>query len=225
MKLKKQIIICLLLINGIGLILPKHFTKPFILDVPLICQYPLLPTGCESVGATMLLQYYGIDIDEITFASYWLKKSSDFYEIDGIDYGPNPYKVFAGDPFSKYSYGCFSPVIQDAINHNQNQYVAIIIQDKTLEELCKKYIDNNHPVLIWATMRMTKSKEGNSWYLNYGDLFKWTSGEHCLVLVGYDDYHYYLNDPETGTVVKYKKELVQRRFEELNSQSIVLEHQ
>ena len=56
-------------------------------------------------------------------------------------------------------------MIQDAINDNQNQYVAIIIQDKTLEELCKVYIDNNHPILIWATMRMTKSKEGNSWYL------------------------------------------------------------
>ena len=79
MKLKKQIIICLLLINGIGLILPKHFTKPFILDVPLICQYPLLPTGCESVGATMLLQYYGIDIDEITFASYWFPSSQESY--------------------------------------------------------------------------------------------------------------------------------------------------
>ena len=71
---------------------------------------------------------------------------------------------------------------------------------------------------------LSVSASGESMSHN-GDLFTWTSGEHCLVLVGYDDYHYYLNDPETGTVVKYKKQLVQRRFEELNSQSIVLEHQ
>ena len=32
-------------------------------------------------------------------------------------------------------------MIQDAINHNQNQYVAIIIQDKTLEELCREYMN------------------------------------------------------------------------------------
>ena len=33
-----------------------------LLEVPLLCQYPALPTGCEAVAATMVLQYYGADI-------------------------------------------------------------------------------------------------------------------------------------------------------------------
>lgn len=200
----------------------KLVNQPLIIDVPLICQYPTLPTGCESVGATMLLQYYGIDVDEITFASNWLDTSDDFYKLDETQYGPDPNEVFVGNPFSEYSYGCFSSVILNAINHHQNQVTAHIILDKTLEELCIEYINHHQPVLIWATMRMKPLREGNSWYLPSNKLFTWPAGEHCLVLVGYDDYRYYLNDPQTGTIVSYRKKVVQERFEELHSQALVI---
>ena len=69
-------------------------------------------------------------------------------------------------------------------------------------------------------MDMKPSKEGNSWFFPSGEPFTWIAGEHCLVLVGYDEDHYYLNDPQTGSTVFYKKELVEKRFQELGAQAI-----
>lgn len=72
-----------------------------LIDVPAICQYPELPTGCESVAATMVLQYYKVDITAEEFASDWLACSENFYSSEGKRYGPDPHKVFVGNPFSK----------------------------------------------------------------------------------------------------------------------------
>jgi uncharacterized protein YvpB len=48
-------------------------------------------------------------------------------------------------------------------------------------------------------------------------------GEHCLVLVGYDDNNYYFNDPyKNHGVIPYEKKLVNQRFLELGKQSVVI---
>lgn len=190
------------------------------IDVVTICQYPELPTGCESVSATMLLQFYGEDVTAEEFAGNWLECSADFYNVNGTDYGPDPHKVFAGDPFSEYSYGCYADPIVDAINYNSSMCHAEKITEKSLDELCDEYIDNDEPLLVWATMNMTESYQGATWHLDDGSEFVWIAQEHCLVLVGYNDYCYFLNDPMTGSTVAYEKELVQQRFEELGSQAV-----
>lgn len=191
-----------------------------IIDVPAICQYPELPTGCESVAATMVLQYYGSAVTETEFAGEWLECSDKFYSVFFKDYGPNPDEVFAGNPFSEYSYGCYAGPIVNAINNNSSMCTAEKITGKTLEELCKEYIDNNEPLLIWATMYMKESFKSNSWHLDDGSEFTWTAQEHCMVLVGYDEDSYFLNDPLTGSTEAYPKELVEQRFAELGSQAV-----
>lgn len=209
-------------INGTNAGMNIDVTEKKSIDVPSICQYPELPTGCESVAATMLLQYYNEDITAQEFAGDWLECSTDFYNVNGTDYGPDPHEVFAGDPFSEYSYGCFAKPIADAINSNSNLCKAEIITDKSLEELCSEYIDNNEPVPIWATMNMKESYEGNSWHLDDGSVFTWTAQEHCLVLVGYNDDCYFMNDPMTGSTIACEKEIVEARFAELGNQAIHL---
>ena len=69
-------------------------------------------------------------------------------------------------------------------------------------------------------MNMEDSYEGNSWYLEDGTKFTWIAREHCLVLVGYNDAYYLLNDPMTGNVVAYRKDVVEKRFAELGGQAI-----
>ncbi len=193
-----------------------------IIDVPLICQYPELPTGCESVSAAMVLQYYGVSVTAEEFAGGWLERSEDFYETDRGLYGPDPHEVFAGNPFSEYAYGCFAPVIVRAVNGHCAECRAEEIDGKTLPELCSEYIDQDMPLLIWATMYMKKSYAGRSWYLEDGTEFVWTACEHCLVLVGYDEENYFLNDPLTGNTEAYPKELVEKRFQELGSQAVLI---
>lgn len=206
---------------------PKAHSIPLkpsvkIINVPTICQYPSLPTGCETVAATMVLQYYGADITPEHFAERWLKKSENFYYSNNELYGPDPNEVFAGNPFKKQSYGCFSLPIIEAINGNCSDIFAQRI-NLTLAEICEEYIERDKPILIWATMGMKQSEKGRQWYLQNGALFTWTAGEHCLVLVGYDKDCYYLNDPQTGTTVSYKKALTEQRFKELGSQAVYID--
>lgn len=69
-------------------------------DVPLINQNPNYPNGCEAAAATMLLNYYGIDITLQEFIDEYLVTSM-VYEEDGKRYGPSPALYYVGDPSSK----------------------------------------------------------------------------------------------------------------------------
>ncbi len=191
-----------------------------ILEVPALCQYPTLPTGCEAVAAAMVLQYYGERVSAEEFARTWLECSRDFYSWDGMNFGPDPNLVFAGDPFSANSYGCFAGAITSAINRESKICVAKTIQGLSLPELCAEYIDNGKPLLVWATMSMKQSSPGNSWYLKNREKFTWIAGEHCLVLVGYNEGYYFFNDPMSGSTVAYQKHIVEARFEELSQQAV-----
>lgn len=193
-----------------------------ILDVPAVCQYPKLPTGCESVSAVMVLQYYGRDISAEEFAGSWLKCSKAFYTSDKKQYGPDPNQVFAGDPFSENAYGCFAQPIADAVNENCTDLAAEVIRGTTLADLCREYVDNDIPIPIWATMGMKESKRGRTWFLKNGESFTWTSGEHCLVLVGYNGEYYFFNDPQSGSTVAYQRDISEKRFAELGSQAVYI---
>ncbi len=197
-------------------------TQNDIIAVEPLCQYPLLPTGCESVSAVMVLNYLGESVDMETFASLWLPKSSDFYTYMGEDFGPDPNKAFAGDPFTSYGYGCYAPVIAESINENSSKCDAYTVIGKGFDFLLSEYIDKGMPVLVWATMDMTPVKKGDSWVTPEGEEFVWTSGEHCLVLIGYDEKYCYFNDPLSGELTKYKKSLVEKRYNEMGKQAVVI---
>lgn len=201
----------------------KETTKRKKISVPFINQNPQLPTGCEITSAAMVLQYYGENVKHTTFAESWIKKSSNFYYQNGKRYGPDPSLIFAGNPASKYSYGCFAPVIANAVNKKSDICKAEVIEGKSLSYLCRKYIDNGKPLLIWATISMVATKGSDYWYTAEGKKISWPINEHCLVLVDYDDNYYYFNDPLRGKRVAYSKSLVNTRYKELNSQAVYID--
>ena len=48
------------------------------------------------------------------------------------------------------------------------------------------------PVVFWATLDFTPvPEERDHWLLADGTDFAWKCHEHCLLLVGYDDEHYW----------------------------------
>ncbi|MDD6478576.1 MAG: C39 family peptidase [Oscillospiraceae bacterium] len=201
--------------------LPQEKEK--MIEVEGVCQYPELPTGCESAAAVTVMRYYGADITAAEFARNLLESSRDFYSIEGVLHGPNPNEVFAGDPFSENAYGCFAEPIVKAVNKSDFGLRAVKITHKTLAELCKEYIDKDKPLLIWATMSMKPSKNGKEWVLPSGESFTWISGEHTLVLVGYDDEYYFFKDSQSGSTVGYEKAIAEKRFLELGSQAVYID--
>lgn len=196
-------------------------TEEKIIDVQTICQYPSLPTGCETVAAVMIMNYLGNNISPTEFAEDCLKTNENFYYNNNMLYGPDPNKVFIGSPFSESSYGCYAPVITEAVNKSRICR-AENISGKTLDFICKEYIDKYKPVLIWATIDMEETRISKSWYLSDGSVFNWISPEHCFVLVGYNENEYIFNDPITGSVVRYAKSLSEKRYSELGSQAVYI---
>ena len=193
-----------------------------IIAVPQICQYPTLPTGCEAVAAVMVLRYYGAEITPEEFASEWLSTSEDFYWYEGKFYGPNPGEVFVGDPFSQSAYGCYAMPIVNAINSNSQRFKAKIVETKSIDEICDEYISEGKPILIWATSGMREPKAGDTWYFSDQTEFTWLSGEHCLVMTGYNMDYCFFNDCQSGSTVAYPKSIVQTRFEELGRQAVYI---
>ena len=192
-------------------------------NVPTIHQFPQFPTGCESVATVMALNYFGNPITVEQFVDAFLPTSRDFYVESGMNFGPSPYEYFIGNPKSSASYGCMAPVIEKALRACvDDSYTVSNLTDTSLEELCDQYIDNDIPVILWATINMLETNPKNSWYLSDGTRFTWPGNEHCMLLVGYDDTQYYFNDPYTGKLVAYDKTLTKDRFAELGRQAVAV---
>lgn len=203
---------------------PKPKGNYKILDCKNINQNDGYPTGCESVSAVILLKYYGIEISVTNFIYNYLD-ISQLSEKNGTIVGPSPNEYYIGDPTSTSGYGCYAPVIINALRKMLPDTLAYSnTTGKSLEELCKVYIDNDIPVLVWATIGMRPVSNGKSWTIeSTGETFTWPAGEHCMVLVGYDDTHYYFNDPYNNNgLVAYDKNTCVSAYKALNNQSVVI---
>ncbi|MGN0452179.1 MAG: C39 family peptidase [Ruminococcus sp.] len=190
--------------------------------VPVIAQYPEYPTGCESVSAVMAMQYLGDEITVGEFVDNYLDKNGEFYFEGGKKYGPDPYRYFIGSPRSNSAFGCMAPVIEKALNKYYGNSFVYNTTGTALQSLCSEYIDNDIPVLVWVSIEMLEPDYVSSWYLEDGSEYQWPDNEHCMVLVGYDDEYYYLNDPYRGALVKHSKELCEERYAQYDSQSLVI---
>lgn len=207
--------------DGLEMKFVAEENKRVILPIKALNQYPLLPTGCEITAAVTVLNYFGDKVTLKDFADNWITKSRDFYYVDGQMYGPDPNQVFVGDPYIKNSYGCYAGAVADAINQNSEVFFANRITTNELEEFCE-FLDNDIPVIVWVTMDMREAKNGKTWILPSGEEFTWISGEHCMVLIGYDKENYWFCNPGTGAIEKYTKELAQSRYESLGCQALII---
>ena len=202
-----------------------------IANVPLIGQQKL-PTGCETCSAVMLLNYYGYNISETSFADKYLIKRPLGYGKYGLE-GPDPNCAFIGSPYTTNSFGAYAPVMAKSMNSYlaKKSYKAVSVSGKSLEYLAGKYIAQGQPVMVWATIYMTASYKTTTWRVNYtdenarykkGSSYTWLANEHCLLLTGYDSNFYYFNDPWTNSRIAYSKSIVNTRYNELGKQAVVM---
>lgn len=188
-----------------------------IIEAPYIDQSVHYPTGCESVSAVMLLQFLGLQITVDEFIETCLEQR-EMEERNGTLYGPDPGKSFCGSPYDENSFGCYAPVICRALekvlkNIPDVRYKVIDETGTSTKQLVSDYIDRGMPVIYWACINMREPITGPEWKLfETGETFTWVSNEHCMLLVGYDEYGYYFNDPyENHGLICYPKEVVEER--------------
>lgn len=199
------------------------------IDVPFISQ-DKFPTGCELVSTSMVLQFYGMNISPENIISEGYMEAVEVKE-DPSDRskktGGDPNEVFVGSPEKNTGYGCYSGAVYKAMKKylSDKAYTVSSLMGMELDVMCSRYIDNDIPVIIWATFHMEPSYRlnENKWtIIGTDEEFSWLSNEHCLVLVGYDDEYYYFNDPQTKSGMGYKRDVVEERYSELGKQALVI---
>lgn len=203
--------------------------ETMLIDVDYIDQKERYPTACESVSAVMALRHGGMDISVEEFIDDWLPKGSAPEDKDGsgVYVSSDPNLAFMGNPYSENGWGCYAPVIKEALDKllaaKGSAREAVDLTGEDLEKLCEDYIAWGTPVIVWATAFMAEPQYGLSITAEEtGRWFDWITPEHCMVLVGADETHYYFNDPLAGKAVKYEKAEAERAYDGLGKQALAI---
>lgn len=183
----------------------------FIIDgVSKINQYTEgYPTGCESAALTILLRYYGLNINMSDVVNR-LPKGSLPYTENGIRYGGNPYVEFVGHPNSSSSYGVYEkPIISVAESFKPG---IIDGSGMKLDDVLK-VVSEGRPVLVWVSMNMAVPYISTSWtYKPTGEKISWMANEHALVIVGYNQNNVVVSDSLYGSIKYYNRNVFESRY-------------
>ncbi len=194
------------------------------LSVPFLGQGQGLPTGCESVSAVMLLRFLGLDMDPETFVRAHLPCAPFYRDPAGLWHGPDPRRAFVGDPHDPEALGCYAPVMVQALTCAAPGFRAVDESGTELERLCLRYVERGLPLLLWCSIGLRPTVNG-PWYLlePEGRPFMWISNEHCVLLAGRDDTHYFCYDPwQDRGLVSCPRRLLWQRHRELGMQAVAL---
>ena len=188
-------------------------------DVPCYSQYPELPTGCESVALTNLLNYYGFGLGKTIIADYYLPKGSNGNFVTAFD--GNPRHSSGG------LMGCVAPAITIAGN-NFLRAAGSIMQAKDVSFSSISSIKNRltcgQPVEMWNTEwgSWPGGRYAARWY--NGHSYGLWGGNHAVVLKGYDDEQgiVYLSDSINGNVTRHAQVFF-GTWQQMDSQAVVIE--
>ena len=196
-------------------------------DFEIMKQYPELPTGCEITAMTMVLNYYGYNVDKVTMAlDYMPKIQAEFYRgEDGRLMGPDLENFFVGDPTEETGYICGTGAIVTAAN----RYLADVGSDLTAAamknvqpEKLYDLIDQGTPVVIWCTINMEDRAETDGWYREDGTYMEWSTNDHGAVLIGYDEDTVTVADPIYSRIT-VSRDQFEKIFAERGGQCVILQ--
>ena len=188
-------------------------------NVPCYLQYPEVPTGCESVALTNLLNYYGFGLGKTIIADYYLPKGSNGNFVTAFD--GNPRRSSGG------LMGCVAPAITIAGN-NFLRAAGSIMQAKDVSFSSISSIKNRltcgQPVEMWNTEwgSWPGGRYAARWY--NGHSYGLWGGNHAVVLKGYDDEQgiVYLSDSINGNVTR-NAQVFFGTWQQMDSQAVVIE--
>ncbi|GAB2692685.1 C39 family peptidase [Paenibacillus thermoaerophilus] len=200
---------------------PAPWTKPASarLDAPAIRQHPELPSGCEIVSLTMLLQYLGVDkgkmelVKELPFDPTPMKMSGGRI----VSWG-DPNTGFVGDVTGKgRGYGVYHGPLFRVLSSYTDQ--AVDLTGSEFDEV-EKMLALGSPVVAWTTINFRVPDKWVTWESPNGPV-RATFIEHAVLLTGYDEEHVYVNDPWTGGKdVKVAKSRFVETWEAMGKQAI-----
>lgn len=203
--------------------LPDVYT---ISDFPVVYQMPELPTGCEITALTMVLNYYGYQVDKVEMAMEYLPtlaSEETYYGEDGRLYGNDINQYFIGDPTGIGTIcgtGAIVTAADSYLNDNGSTMTAVDRTGAALEELYQ-LVSEGIPVVVWVTIEMEERLPTQGWYTESGEYVDWATNDHGAVLIGYTQKTVLIADPISG-LVEYDSERFEKVFASRSNQCVVL---
>lgn len=176
-------------------------------DVPLLNQLSpdFFPMGCECVSVTMALNFKNINV-----------QSQEV--INSVTIDTDPRKGFIGSMYSmKYYQGTVPVIWPEALiytvqKYRKNSYIATGYSQRDIENAVAK----GNPVLVWYSWEPV-----NIAILTGTDVVYSSKGVHAVLVVGYDNENWYINDPTKG-YRKLNKETFYKKYVAYGSRAIVI---
>lgn len=195
---------------------PVEINNYYIKGVPLINQFPELPTGCEVTSATMLLNFYGANVSKEVLADEVIKSPLPNFKNGRVE-GESPYEYFIGDPRDSKAFGVFNgPIFNLISNYRKAENLTGCEFSQVMEK-----VKNGHPVMAWITRDLVDVQYTSSWYIK-NKVFWWPRGEHTVVVTGIEENAIIVNDPYGGHEKRYELESFKRAWETMGRQAIVI---
>lgn len=195
----------------------NNISQNLIKGVPILSQFPNLPTGCECTCAAMLLNWLDVSVTKEELANL-ISKGDRPHFSSGKLIGGNPEYEFVGDPFSSAGFGTYHKPINNIINH----YLpgkSLDLTGCSFDELLENITDNR-PVIVWATVNMQTPSIKSLWRDTDDNIILWKSPEHAMVLIGYTSTEVIVNDPFVGKQVNYDRLIFEKNWVYMGRQAI-----
>ncbi|WP_083413204.1 SH3 domain-containing protein [Bacillus massilinigeriensis] len=171
---------------------PKPATM---MNVPVIRQRPMLPSGCEAVALTMALNYYGVRVDMRTIARQMpydktaLIRNKDW----SIRVWGDPEVGYVGNPFGTGFTINPNPLKRVADKYRKGNLALYGKDFRVIED----YVRKRKPTLVWFTINYQMPKN-RTWKTSKGKTIYAPRPLHCIVVTGVDNNYVYFNDSESG---------------------------
>lgn len=190
--------------------------KYYIEGVPLINQFPELPTGCEVTSVAMLLNYHGIEVSKEILAEEIQKISLPSYDGYRIE-GGSPDEYFIGNPRENTSFGVFNKPIYNLIS----KYIDVSNITGCEFSQIIEFIKIKEPIMVWITRDLMEVEYSVSWYID-GEEYWWPKGEHTVIITGIEGDTIIVNDPYDGKEKYFKLDRFKEIWETMGRQAILI---
>ncbi|GHU52600.1 hypothetical protein AGMMS49975_08730 [Clostridia bacterium] len=205
--------------------LNRYFVPPseyLIGNVPKIVQNPELPRGCEVTSLTMLMNYFGVQKDKLSFAAELKKNDVPRTRKGGYTYWGDPNDGFIGDMYNmrKAGLGVYhAPIFELLYKYFGDSAVDLTGAD--FGDLIYQ-INNNSPVwvIVNSNYKTLAPRDFETWDTPNGEI-KITYKEHSVLITGYDEKYIYFNDP-LDSYTRVQKENFIACWEQMGKQAVTV---
>lgn len=192
-----------------------------IIDIPYNWNLTAgLPSEICCAAAVLAFYRYAAPFEQVS-ARF---PKAELRTISGGLYGKSPSEYLVRLPGDGGELGCCPSVVAATMNTFFVKEGWRKAADYTGSDFAKllNCVSRGDPVILWATRGMKPAGGEISWTVERtGCTVSWVQQEHCFLLVGFDADGYYLSDPDLPDgLVRYGKELVECRYEEVGRHAV-----